>query len=53
MRVFYDGIHVTDEGSRAYAEYIARRLGETVLRAPAARRSRVRSARGGRRGAGL
>jgi lysophospholipase L1-like esterase len=32
MRVFYDGIHVTDEGSRIYAEYIARRLGETVLR---------------------
>jgi lysophospholipase L1-like esterase len=32
MRVFYDGIHVTDEGSRAYAEYIARRLRETVLR---------------------
>jgi lysophospholipase L1-like esterase len=32
MRVFYDGIHVTDEGSRVYAEYIARRLRETVLR---------------------
>ena len=35
MRVFYDGIHVTDEGSSAYAEYIARRLSETVLPAPA------------------
>jgi lysophospholipase L1-like esterase len=32
MRIFYDGIHVTDEGSRVYAEYIARRLEETVLR---------------------
>jgi hypothetical protein len=31
MRIFYDGIHVTDEGSRAYASYIAQRLGETVL----------------------
>ena len=31
-RVFYDGIHVTADGSRIYAEYITQRLAETVLR---------------------
>jgi lysophospholipase L1-like esterase len=30
--VFYDGIHVTADGSRIYAEYITQRLLETVLR---------------------
>jgi hypothetical protein len=34
MRVFYDGAHVSDEGSRVYAEYIARRLLDSVLRPP-------------------
>jgi hypothetical protein len=39
MEVFYDGMHVTERGSQIYAEYIAERLLETVLRrtAPAAR----------------
>jgi lysophospholipase L1-like esterase len=32
MRIFYDGIHVTDEGSRVLAAYIADRLRATVLR---------------------
>ncbi len=32
MKVFYDGIHVTAEGSRVYAEYITQRLLETALR---------------------
>ncbi len=31
MKVFYDGIHVTNFGSQVYAEHIAERLGETVL----------------------
>ena len=31
MRLFYDGIHVTDFGSRVYAEYIAARLRESVF----------------------
>jgi hypothetical protein len=31
MTVFFDGIHVTDHGSRVYAEYIAGRL-EPLLR---------------------
>jgi hypothetical protein len=34
MRVFYDGAHVTADGSRIYAEYITRRLLDTVLRPP-------------------
>ncbi len=32
MKVFYDGIHVTDEGSQIYAEHIAAQLLETLLR---------------------
>lgn len=31
MEIFYDGIHVTDRGSRVYAEHIAARLVEEVL----------------------
>jgi len=31
MKIFYDGVHVTDEGSRVYAEYIAERLRNEVL----------------------
>jgi len=31
-RVFYDGIHVTADGARIYADYITKRLLETVLR---------------------
>jgi lysophospholipase L1-like esterase len=31
-RVFYDGIHVTADGSRIYADYITQRLLETALR---------------------
>lgn len=32
MKIFYDGIHVTADGSRVYAEYIVQRLLETALR---------------------
>ena len=32
MKVFYDGVHVTNDGSRVYAEYITQRLLDTVLR---------------------
>lgn len=31
MKVFYDGVHVNDDGSRIYARYITERLIETVL----------------------
>ncbi len=31
MKVFYDGIHVTNSGSRIYAEHIAERLAESVF----------------------
>ncbi len=31
MKVFYDGVHVTNTGSRIYAEHIAERLAESVL----------------------
>ncbi|MGH7821831.1 MAG: hypothetical protein ACREQ9_18870 [Candidatus Binatia bacterium] len=31
MKIFYDGMHVTDEGSRAYATHIAERLATEVL----------------------
>jgi GDSL-like Lipase/Acylhydrolase family len=31
MNVFYDGVHVTNHGSRIYADYITRRLLETVF----------------------
>ena len=31
MKVFYDGVHVNDDGSRIYATYITRRLLDTVL----------------------
>lgn len=37
--IFYDGMHVTDKGSRAYAEHIAEKL-FTHVRAAAARRGR-------------
>lgn len=36
MKIFYDGIHVTQAGSRIYGEYIAARLRETVFAPPAA-----------------
>lgn len=49
MRVFYDGVHVTDAGSRIYAEHIAERLYESVItRRPA----QSRAGRLVRRGAG-
>jgi hypothetical protein len=33
MKIFYDGMHVTDRGSEVYAEYIAERLyGEVLAR---------------------
>ncbi|HKC51787.1 MAG TPA: SGNH/GDSL hydrolase family protein, partial [Myxococcota bacterium] len=32
MKIFYDGLHVTADGSRVYAEYITQRLLETALR---------------------
>jgi lysophospholipase L1-like esterase len=32
LKVFYDGVHVNDEGSRIYAKHIADRLLDTVLR---------------------
>jgi hypothetical protein len=33
MKIFYDGMHVTDRGSEVYAEYIAERLyGELLAR---------------------
>jgi lysophospholipase L1-like esterase len=31
MKIFYDGVHVTDRGSEVYAEYIAERLYDEVL----------------------
>ena len=31
MKIFYDGIHVTELGSRTYAEHIVDRLLETIL----------------------
>jgi lysophospholipase L1-like esterase len=31
MKIFYDGMHVTDHGSKVYAEHIAERLYDTVL----------------------
>ncbi len=31
MRVFYDGVHVTNSGSQIYAEHIVARLSESVL----------------------
>lgn len=31
MKIFYDGMHVTDRGSVVYAEYIAERLRAEVL----------------------
>ena len=31
MKIFYDGIHVTDDGSRVYAAYIARRLWQDIF----------------------
>lgn len=31
MRIFYDGIHINDEGSRVYGAYIAQRLWEDVF----------------------
>jgi lysophospholipase L1-like esterase len=31
MKIFYDGVHVTDRGSEVYAEYIAERLDGAVL----------------------
>jgi hypothetical protein len=31
MKLFYDGVHVTDRGSEVYAEYIAERLYDEVL----------------------
>jgi lysophospholipase L1-like esterase len=31
MRVLYDGLHVTEDGSRIYADYVARRLQQTLL----------------------
>jgi hypothetical protein len=34
MKVFYDGVHVTNLGSRIYAEYIVQRLLESVLQPP-------------------
>ncbi len=35
MKVFYDGIHVTNFGSKLYAEHIVERLVETVFAPPA------------------
>jgi lysophospholipase L1-like esterase len=32
LKVFYDGVHVNDEGSRIYAAHITERLLDTVLR---------------------
>jgi lysophospholipase L1-like esterase len=32
MNVFYDGIHVTDQGSRVYAEYITERLVPLIVK---------------------
>lgn len=32
LKVFYDGVHVNDEGSRIYAAHISERLLDTVLR---------------------
>jgi hypothetical protein len=31
MKIFYDGVHVTDHGSEVYAAYIAERLYDAVL----------------------
>ncbi len=41
MRLFYDGMHVTDAGSRAYAQIIASQLDGLSDRVGAARRSRT------------
>ena len=40
MKVFYDGIHVTDDGSRIYASYITDRLRDTVLLSSTSLRNR-------------
>jgi lysophospholipase L1-like esterase len=39
MNVFYDGIHVTNHGSRVYAEYIAQQLLPLTLQIANARHS--------------
>jgi lysophospholipase L1-like esterase len=37
MRIFYDGVHVTDAGSRAYAEFIAENLLERMRKRDASK----------------
>jgi hypothetical protein len=38
--IFYDAIHVTDRGSRVYAEYIAQQLGPLITSRPETTSSR-------------